>query len=721
MAYKDEMSAYDAEKLDFEAAFGKFKDKRLAIYGIGRMSATLLPELGDYRIVGLLDRDSSNWGKVIYGYPVLSVEEAEKEADLVIINTAESYWNVIWNRISGISIPVYFKNGVLAKKEEKEIFFQNLPYWNGSYEKLQKEVLECDIVSFDIFDTLLMRTAMDPIDMFHFIEKQEEEIFQGEDFFELRKKASAAAGENATLTDIYSKLQLLGRLSHGQAAALKARELIAERKNFRARKDMVCLLQKAVEKRKEVYLISDMYMESDYLAEVIYELAGVKLPRSCFLISSERKKQKKDGTLWKEYADRIKGRGKAIHIGDDKKADEIEPRKMGIGVYRIWKANEMLANSSLADIRSLVCNPYESLLAGHIMERLFNSPFALNQTKGKVQIDRLRVMGYCVLGPVIYIFLKWLLEQAEKKGICDYLFVARDGWFLLQDYEYLVGLSEKKNAPKGYYLGASRRLVSAASIRTEDDFEKILLLPYRGTFSQLMEKRFNVRIKEGENANKMISLPADAEMIKKLSFPYMAQIMTEMKEERENYQKYLEQFPIEKATAVVDFCYHGTIQYYLQKIIGKRLDGYYFFADISSNNPYCRENMFPCFQDESDKEGKESEIYKKWILIESFLTAPHGMIQYVDKNGEFVYGRQGRNQIFFQERIEINEGVKEFIRDMVKDDVDRCLSADHAMIRFVRKAYGCMMEGDSVLGAEIRKYFYFDNDMVHDRELNIFE
>lgn len=65
--------------------------------------------------------------------------------------------------------------------------------------------------------------------------------------------------------------------------------------------------------------------------------------------------------------------------------------------------------------------------------------------------------------------------------------------------------------------------------------------------------------------------------------------------------------------------------------------------------------------------------------------------------------------------------MKEFIRDMVKDDVDRCLSADHAMIRFVRKAYGCMMEGDSVLGAEIRKYFYFDNDMVHDRELNIFE
>ena len=119
MAYRDEMSAYDAEKIDFDAAFGRFRDKRLAIYGIGRMSATLLPGLGDYQIAGLLDRDKGNLGKVIYGYPVISLEEAEKKADLIIINTAESYWDVIWKRIRGISIPVYFKDGTLAEKKEK--------------------------------------------------------------------------------------------------------------------------------------------------------------------------------------------------------------------------------------------------------------------------------------------------------------------------------------------------------------------------------------------------------------------------------------------------------------------------------------------------------------------------------------------------------------------------------------------------------------------------
>ncbi len=720
MAYRDEMSAYDAEKIDFDAAFGRFRDKRLAIYGIGRMSATLLPGLGDYQIAGLLDRDRGNLGKVIYGYPVISLEEAEKKADLIIINTAESYWDVIWKRIRGISIPVYFKDGTLAEKKEKVSAAPNLAYWKESCESLQKKILEYDIISFDIFDTLIMRTVMDPVDVFHFMAMQEGSYFPG-DFFELRKRASIMAGENATLTDIYSKLQLLGGLSDKQTEALKERELEIERKNFRVRKDMAALLRKAVEERKEIYFISDMYMETDYLADAIYRLTGMKFPHSHFFISSERKKQKKDGTLWKEYAEAIRGSGKAIHIGDDRRADETEPQKAGIDAYRIWKANEILENSSLADIRPLVCGIYESLLAGHMTERLFNSPFALNRTKGKVEINHLRDLGYCVLGPVIYIFFKWLLEQAEQKGITDYLFVARDGYFLLQDYEYFVERAERANAPGGHYLGASRRLVSAASIRSEDDYEKVVSLPYQGSFAQLMEKRFNIRIGADENAGKMVSLPADAEIVKQLSLPYMDKIMEEAREERENYQKYLKQFPMGGTCAAVDFCYHGTIQYYLQKIIGKRLDGYYFFADISENNPYYKGNMFPCFQARDDKEGKKSEIYKKWILLESFLTAPYGMIRYVDKSGEFVCGEKGKNQEFFQERVEINEGVKEFIADMARDGLDQYLSGDDAMICFIMKVYGCMMDGESVLGSEMRKFFYFDNDMVHSRELNIFE
>lgn len=721
MVYSDKISAYGAEKFDFDTAFDKFKDKRLAIYGIGRMSATLLPELRDYRIIGLLDKDIGNLGKVIYGYPVISLEEAEKKADLVIINTAESYWDVIWKRIKGISIPVYFRDGTLAEKVEKGAAIQELPYWRKSYESLQKKMLEYDIVSFDIFDTLIMRTVMDPIDVFQIMEQQEEGVPCDGHFLELRKKASVMAGENATLTNIYLKLQFLEGFSDKQMEALKDYELEIERKNFRARRDMIRLLQKAVEERKEIYFISDMYMGADYLADVIYQMTGIRFPRSHFFISSERKKQKKDGTLWKAYAEAIKGRGKALHVGDDRRADEAEPQKMGIDVYRIWNANEMLENSSLADIRPLICRTYESLLAGHIAERLFNSPFALNQTKGKVEINQLREVGYCLLGPVIYIFLKWLLGQAEQKGITDYLFVARDGYFLLQDYEYLVKQSKQMNAPRGYYLGASRRLVSAASIKSEEDYKKVISLPYQGSFSQLMEKRFNVLIGADENADQMISLPADAGMVSQLSLPYMDKIMEEAREERENYQKYLKQFPMGEASAMVDFCYHGTVQYYLQKIIGTRLDGYYFFADISENNPYYQGNMFPCFQARSDKEGKESEIYKKWILLESFLTAPYGMIRYVDGNGEFVCGKKGRNQEFFQERIEINKGVKEFIADMVKDGVDQNLCGDDAMVCFIMKVYGCMMDGGSVLGSEIRKFFYFDNDMVHNRELNIFE
>ncbi len=715
-------TVYDAEKSDFDKAFGQFKEKRFAIYGIGRMSATLLPTLADYQIVGLMDRDPDNVGKILYGYPVITLEEAEKTADLVVINTAESYWNIIYNRIRGISIPVYYTDGTLAEDKEKDGSYYDLSYWSTSYKALKQEILRHDIISFDIFDTLIMRMVMDPIDIFHLIELQQEEVLaDNKRFFELRKEASILAGKEATLSEIYAQLQRLTGLRDEQIQALKEQELEVEKNSFKIREDMVGLLREAVTNQKEVYLISDMYMEREFLLDIIYQFTGILLDASHLLVSSEKKKNKKDGSLWEEYADRIKEKGSALHIGDDEKGDEVEPRKFGIDTYRILKASEMLEKSSLASMRSAVCNVYESVIAGHIIEGMFNSPFALNATKGKVEIQQLYQMGYCVLGPIIYSFLKWLLKQADENKIKDYLFVARDGWFLGQDYDYYVKLSKKAEAPKGHYLAASRRLVSVAAVKTKEDYEEVLSMPYQGTFAQFMQERFNLLIENDKNAEVSISLPADFEKVRQWSACYREKIEKEIKTERKNYKKYLEQFGIDETSAIVDFCYHGTIQYYFQKVLDKTLNGYYFFADISESNPYYKNNMFACFQSQKDKQAKESELYKKWILLESFLTAPHGMIRYVDENGEFVCGKKGKNQEYFDERITINEGVKHFISDMVQSGIDRNIEIDAEIIDFIMKYYKCVMDGNSILGTQVKKIFYFDNAMVHTRELNIFE
>ena len=49
------MNHYQKEKVEFESNFIKFKNKRIVVYGIGRFTATLVPMLSDWNIVGLME------------------------------------------------------------------------------------------------------------------------------------------------------------------------------------------------------------------------------------------------------------------------------------------------------------------------------------------------------------------------------------------------------------------------------------------------------------------------------------------------------------------------------------------------------------------------------------------------------------------------------------------------------------------------------------------
>ena len=131
---------FDYEIENFEHAFREKKEQRIVIYGIGRMTATLLERISGYNIIGLLDRDENLIGRYMYGFKILNREEAEKNADLLIINTTETYWNVIYNRIKDWDIPIYFRNGQLAK--DKLISeFTDMEYWDKSYSDLEQAIM----------------------------------------------------------------------------------------------------------------------------------------------------------------------------------------------------------------------------------------------------------------------------------------------------------------------------------------------------------------------------------------------------------------------------------------------------------------------------------------------------------------------------------------------------------------------------------------------------
>lgn len=160
------MNNYEKEKVEFEENFSEYKEKRIVLYGIGRFSATLIPMLDNWNIVGLMDKNPEKTGTYVYGLPVLGLEEIESKADLIIINTSGTYWDLIYQRIKHLNVPVYYRNG---EKAEDAVIQEDIEYWNSSFWQLENTINSYDIISFDFFDTLFCRRTYMSSDIWEYV------------------------------------------------------------------------------------------------------------------------------------------------------------------------------------------------------------------------------------------------------------------------------------------------------------------------------------------------------------------------------------------------------------------------------------------------------------------------------------------------------------------------------------------------------------------------
>ena len=111
---------------EFVKNFEKIRHKKIVIYGTGRRTDRLISRLTGFQIVGLLDSDTSLVGKIKYNLPIISLEEAEENADCIIINTAEIYWDEIFQKVKGANIPIYYRDGTLAQSKQTSIAIDEL-------------------------------------------------------------------------------------------------------------------------------------------------------------------------------------------------------------------------------------------------------------------------------------------------------------------------------------------------------------------------------------------------------------------------------------------------------------------------------------------------------------------------------------------------------------------------------------------------------------------
>ena len=148
----------------------KLIDKKIVIYGTGNKSRDFITSNEDLCIVGVLDRFRIS-GEFCQ-LPIITWEDIKRiDVDILVIASADFWYKEIYNRIfsqcMSKGLRIYTTTG-----QDLIAYFGNpyKPYAKELDIATVKKLIEAyDVVSFDVFDTLLIRTVLNPCDVFEIV------------------------------------------------------------------------------------------------------------------------------------------------------------------------------------------------------------------------------------------------------------------------------------------------------------------------------------------------------------------------------------------------------------------------------------------------------------------------------------------------------------------------------------------------------------------------
>jgi predicted HAD superfamily hydrolase len=445
------------------------------------------------------------------------------------------------------------------------------------------------IVSFDVFDTALVRSVYKPTDLFDLIE-----LRIGNDFKKKRLQAEQNARKKCITYDIDCIYSFLPEFN-------KNIEIRFELENC---KPNPYFLDRYNTELFDVIFISDMYLSSATIKEMLIK-CGYKDPK--VFVSCELGEHKATGRLFKKVEKLV---GKIdTHYGDNYIADILGARCANITAKYTTSLENMKHN--IPDISS---TQLKKLLVENEM-----SSKSLNQ---KVA---------CYFTPMIYSFTKWILDNRNGKKI---FFNARDGYV-----PYIIARDIFK-AKDIYYIECSRKSVLPCSI----DFTKDLDAEENKThFTRLVLTRagdipaFLDAI--GYNEDRMFLANRDTYTIKDFVKANQTALYRFFKQKKDNAKAYLSKYDIQDGDILVDIGYYGSIQYSIEKILNKKMQGFYLQTFKSDLDDLERYSYF------------DKRIVKYCLLVESLLSSAEDGVNGYTSLGEPIHYADNKSKKNFSKEI----------------------------------------------------------------------
>lgn len=458
------------------------------------------------------------------------------------------------------------------------------------------------IYTFDIFDTCLSRLCGDPRNLFVLMAY---EVIgpsctetQANDFRYVRvsgeKEASRKYASNTTIYNIYDECDFSAYTSLTRDTLISI-EMELEKKQLQPIKETLDKIDNIHSKGDRVIYISDMYLPSEFLKDVLF-VKGFWKEGDSLYVSCEHGCTKSDGRLF-DYVRVAEGLRKYnwIHHGDNYHSDVIVPR------FKLIRSKHIQNDYSVLEkyYRTLNINPTNHAAL------IFTG--VLRAARLSALQDHRNVFATDLIAAIYVPFVYNILHDASIKGIKRLYFLARDGYIFMKIAEVFSDIFPQIEI---HYLYVSRKSLYLPSLK-EVNRETLSSLLVGSSASHIKERFDNLQIELDESCYNDIASSADPIGYLLSNKETNRMINEQIANQKRTLIKYFEQEKLATQSndvAIVDLrgtrkcqkCissilsehgYNEVFAYYLEgchnRIIPDRYNDYkaFFFADNISLNP----------------------------------------------------------------------------------------------------------------------------------------
>ena len=375
---------------------------------------------------------------------------------------------------------------------------------------------EFDVVSFDVFDTLLCRTVAAPTDIFALMQTRLERDFDSRfpavlvarfsDFRMgaerlLRRRLDLRSGpgvEEMTITDVYDELAGEFDLGPDDIQTLTKLEQEVELGCLVRSEANAGLYAAAGRAGKRRIIVSDFIHPADFVERALRQ-AGYDGWERIF-VSSEHGRKKHSGALYdlvlKEIgvtADRM------LHVGDNEHGDIAMAEDRGLSSLKVPRAPKLALDlMTSADYAPAVVN--RSVRLGSQLA-LFANTFCGTEGRrapksrgGPQMIETAEEAGFLALGPPMLDFARFILAKARERGCTQIALFARDTYL---PYRILAEILAERGEDdiQLCYLLVSRISVTGVDVFTPEDLWNVRIDDFRRNeeLVELLQRRFGLR------------------------------------------------------------------------------------------------------------------------------------------------------------------------------------------------------------------------------------